>query len=267
MSQTFRQPDILEIARAEGKVMVEDLAERFAVTVQTIRRDLTELANAGKLERVHGGAILPSGVSNILYEERRRLNEPAKQAIARACAAAIPDDASLFIAIGTTTEAVARELMDHRNLMVVTNNMNVAQILLANTDCEIVVAGGALRRSDNGLVGNLTARTIENFKFDYAILGCSAMDEDGDMLDFDIQEVVVGQTLLNRSREVFLVADHSKFQRSASVNIWSTSRSEPMRTGALRDVDQMFTDAPLPARLTENCGVWGTQVHVATPNR
>jgi DeoR family glycerol-3-phosphate regulon repressor len=255
MSQTFRQPDILEIARAEGKVMVEDLAERFAVTVQTIRRDLTELANAGKLERVHGGAILPSGVSNILYEERRRLNEPAKQAIARACAAAIPDDASLFLDIGTTTEAVARELMDHRNLMVVTNNMNVAQILLANTDCEIVVAGGALRRSDNGLVGNLTARTIENFKFDYAILGCSAMDEDGDMLDFDIQEVVVGQTLLNRSREVFLVADHSKFQRSA-----------PVRIGSLRDVDQMFTDATLPARLTENCVAWGTQVHVATPN-
>ncbi|WP_297774214.1 DeoR/GlpR family DNA-binding transcription regulator [uncultured Roseovarius sp.] len=252
MSQTFRQPDILEIARAEGKVTVEGLAERFDVTVQTIRRDLTELANAGKLERVHGGAILPSGVSNILYEERRRLNEPAKQAIARACAAAIPDDASLFLDIGTTTEAVARELMDHRNLMVVTNNMNVAQILLANTDCEIVVAGGALRRSDNGLVGNLTARTIENFKFDYAILGCSAMDEDGDMLDFDIQEVVVGQTLLNRSREVFLAADHSKFQRSA-----------PVRIGSLRDVDQMFTDTPLPAGLDEKCLAWGTQVHVA----
>ncbi|MAO00825.1 DeoR/GlpR family DNA-binding transcription regulator [uncultured Roseovarius sp.] len=252
MSQSFRQPDILEIARAEGKVTVEDLAERFDVTVQTIRRDLTELANAGKLERVHGGAILPSGVSNILYEERRRLNEPAKAAIGRACAAAIPHDASVFLDIGTTTEAVARELMDHRNLMVVTNNMNVAQILLANKDCEIVVAGGALRRSDNGLVGNLTARTIENFKFDYAILGCSALDEDGDMLDFDIQEVVVGQTLLNRSREVFLVADHSKFQRSA-----------PVRIGSIRDVDQVFTDRPLPASLGESCVGWGTRVQVA----
>ncbi len=249
MSQSFRQPDILEIARTEGKVMVEDLADRFNVTVQTIRRDLTELANAGKLERVHGGAILPSGVTNIIYEERRRLHEDAKQAIGRACAAAIPDSASVFLDIGTTTEAVARELLDHDNLMVVTNNMNVANILLANPSCEIVVAGGTLRRADNGLVGTLTARTIENFKFDYAILGCSAMDEDGDLLDFDIQEVVVGQTLLKRSRDVFLVADHSKFKRGA-----------PVRIGSLRDIDHMFTDRPLPRPLSERCTAWGTQV-------
>jgi DeoR family glycerol-3-phosphate regulon repressor len=254
MSQSFRQPDILEIARAEGKVMVEDLAERFNVTVQTIRRDLTELANAGKLERVHGGAILPSGVSNILYEERRRLNEAAKTAIGRACAAAIPDASSVFLDIGTTTEAVAQALLDHRDLMVVTNNMNVAQTLLANPDCEIVLAGGALRRSDNGLVGHLTARAIENFKFDHAILGCSALDADGDMLDFDIQEVLVGQTLLKRSREVMLVADSSKFQRSA-----------PVRIGSLRDVDHVFTDAPLPAALTADCAAWDTHVHLCPP--
>lgn len=251
MSQSFRQPDILEIARTEGKVMVEDLAERFDVTVQTIRRDLTELANAGKLERVHGGAILPSGVTNIIYDERRRLNEDAKQAIAQACAAAIADSSSVFLDIGTTTEAVAHELLDHSNLMVVTNNMNVANILLANKTCEIVVAGGSLRRSDNGLVGNLTARTIENFKFDTAILGCSALDEDGDLLDFDIQEVVVGQTLLKRSREVFLVADHSKFQRSA-----------PVRIGSLRDIDRIFTDLPLPGALAESCRSWGTDMVV-----
>ena len=251
MSQTFRQPDILDIARTEGKVMVEDLAERFDVTVQTIRRDLTELANAGKLERVHGGAILPSGVSNIVYEERRRLNEDAKQSIARACAAEIPDSASVFLDIGTTTEAVAHALLDHSNLMVVTNNMNVANILLANPECEIVVAGGTLRRADNGLVGNITARTIENFKFDYAILGCSAMDEDGDLLDFDIQEVLVGQALLKRSREAFLVADHSKFQRNA-----------PVRIGSLQDIDRFFTDTPLPPALMDRCAGWSTEVSV-----
>lgn len=251
MSQSFRHPEILEIARAEGKVLVEDLARRFNVTVQTIRRDLTELANAGKLERVHGGAILPSGVTNILYEERRRLNAPAKVAIGSACAAAIPESCSIFLDIGTTTEAVARALIDHRNLMVVTNNLNVARILLANPDCEIVLAGGALRRADNGLVGHITARTIENFRFDHAILGCSALDEEGDMLDFDIQEVLVGQTLLKRSREVMLVADASKFQRSA-----------PVRIGSLRDVDHVFTDAPLPEPLAARCAEWGTRVHV-----
>ncbi len=191
---------------------------------------------------------------NIGYEERRNLNPAAKRAIAQACAAEIPNNISIFLNIGTSTEAVAEELMHHENLTVVTNNMNVAQILSANPDCEIVLAGGALRRSDSGLVGHLTARTIEDFKFDHAILGCSALDEDGDMLDFDIQEVLVGQTLLRRSREVMLVADASKFKRNA-----------PARIGSLRDVDHVFTDAPLPAPLAARCATWATHVHLCPP--
>ena len=158
----LREPDILNIARTEGKVLVEDLARRFGVTVQTIRRDLSDLADAGKLERVHGGAVLPSAVSNIGYEDRRGLHDAAKADIARRCAEAIPDGASLFLNIGTSTEAVARALLHHTNLMVVTNNMNVANILVANTDCQIMVAGGMLRRSDGGLVGDMAARSIEH---------------------------------------------------------------------------------------------------------
>ena len=251
MSQTFRQPEILEIARAEGKVLVEDLAERFGVTVQTIRRDLTELAEAGRLERVHGGAVLPSGVSNIGYEDRRGLNEDAKSAIARACAAQIPEGASVFLNIGTSTEAVARELLHHRDLMVVTNNMNVANILVANPDCKIVVAGGVLRRSDGGLIGNLTTTTIEQFKFDYAVIGCSALDSDGDLLDFDFQEVHVSQTIIRQSRKTCLVADHSKFQRSA-----------PARIASLATIDVFFTDLPLDPGLAARCREWGTEVRI-----
>ncbi|WP_085047436.1 DeoR/GlpR family DNA-binding transcription regulator, partial [Brevirhabdus pacifica] len=215
MSQTLRHPEILDIARAEGKVTVEGLAERFGVTVQTIRRDLAELAEAGRLERVHGGAVLPSGVSNIGYEDRRVLNHPAKSAIARACAREIPDSASVFLNIGTSTEAVARELLDHRDLLVITNNMNVANILVSNPDCQVIVAAGTLRRSDGGLVGNLTIDTINQFKFDFAVIGCSALDAEGDLLDFDVQEVHVSQTIIRQARRSFLVADHSKFQRSA----------------------------------------------------
>jgi len=254
MSQTFRQPEILEIARREGKVVVEDLAERFDVTVQTIRRDLTELADAGRLQRVHGGAVLPSGVSNIGYEDRRGLNEEAKQQIARACAREIPENASVFLNIGTSTEAVARALRHHRNLMAITNNMNVANILVANSDCEVIVAGGVLRRSDGGLVGNLTTATIEQFKFDYAVIGCSALDADGDLLDFDVQEVNVSQTIIRQARKTFLVADHSKLDRHA-----------PARIASLRDIDTVFTDQPLPPELADRCRDWGTQVVLCAP--
>jgi DeoR family transcriptional regulator, glycerol-3-phosphate regulon repressor len=252
MAQSFRQAEIIEIAQRDGKVTVEGLAEHFSVTLQTIRRDLAELGENGKLERVHGGAILPSGIANIGYEDRRSLNQTGKEGIARACAAQLPESSSIFLNIGTTTEAVARELLSHRDLMVVTNNMNVANILAQNEACQVILTGGALRRSDGGLVGNLTTETIRQFKFDYAVIGCSALDEEGDILDFDIQEVGVSQTIIRQSRKIILAADHTKFQRHA-----------PARIGSVAEMDLFVTDRPLPAPLASACQNWGTQVIVA----
>ncbi|TNC73309.1 DeoR/GlpR family DNA-binding transcription regulator [Rubellimicrobium roseum] len=254
MSQTLRHPVILDLARKEGKVTVEGLARHFDVTLQTIRRDLAELAEAGQLERVHGGAVLPSGTQNIGYGERRRTGAEAKASMARACAALIPENAAIFLAIGTSTEAVARELLRHRNLLVVTNNMNVANILVANPDCQIILAGGTIRRSDGGIVGSLTVQTIRQFKLDLAVIGCSALDVDGDLLDFDIEEVGVSRAILGQSRRSLLVADHSKFQRSA-----------PARIASLADLDTFVTDRPLPDPLANRCRDWETEVVVAPP--
>ena len=249
MAENFRQTDILEIAQTEGRVSVDDLADRFNISVQTIRKDLSELADSGQLKRVHGGAILPSGVTNIGYEDRRDLNRAAKAAIAKRCAADIPDNASVFLNIGTSTEAVARELLSHRNLMVVTNNLNIAQILGPNPDCEVIVAGGTLRRSDGGLTGPLTVQMIQAFKFDYAVIGCSALDQGGDILDFDIQEVGVSQTIIERSRERFLVADTTKFTRAA-----------PVRIASLKDVTRFYTDATPAKAMIARCAQWGTEI-------
>jgi DeoR family transcriptional regulator, glycerol-3-phosphate regulon repressor len=246
---SFRQTEILEIARADGRVAVENLAQRFDVTLQTIRRDLSDLADAGHLDRVHGGAVVRTGVTNIGYEARRRMNEAAKTAIARACAAAIPDNCSLILNLGTTTEAVARELLGHRNITVITNNMNVANILVANPSCEIVVAGGALRRTDGGLVGELTTQFFAQFKVDYAVIGASALDRDGDLLDFDLAEVRVSKAIIRQSRRVFLVCDHTKVGRSA-----------PARLASLSEVSMLFTDQPLPDDLMQKCNDWGTAV-------
>lgn len=249
MALSFRQSEILDLARVEGRVIVEDLARRFEVTLQTIRRDLTELSDAGLLDRVHGGAILRTGVSNIGYEERRRTNEAGKIALARACAAAIPHNSSLILNLGTTTEAVARELMSHRNITVITNNMNVANTLVANPSCEVILAGGALRRSDGGLVGELTTQFFEQFKVDYAVIGVSAIDPDGDLLDFDLAEVRVSKAILRQARRRFLVADYTKFSRTA-----------PVRLASLSELDAFFTDRPLPGDLVTRCGEWGTSV-------
>ena len=248
----IRQMEILDIARVSGRVGVEELAERFDVTLQTIRRDLGELADQGMLDRVHGGAVMRSGVSNIGYDERRRMNEDAKSAIARACAAQIPDNSSIIINLGTTTEAVARELLNHRNLTVITNNMNVANILVANESCEIVVAGGTLRRSDGGLVGDLTTEFMAQFKPDFAIIGTSALDADGDLLDFDMAEVRVSRAIAQLARRCFLVTDTSKLERSA-----------PVRIISMETVDSVFVDRPLPEALMQKCQEWGTRVVIA----
>lgn len=252
MALSFRQAEILEIARGDGRVVVEDLAGRFGVTLQTIRRDLTEMADQGVLDRVHGGAVPRMGVSNIGYEERRRMNEAAKAAIGRACARMIPDNASIILNLGTTTEAVARELLNHRNITVVTNNMNVANILVANPGCEVMVAGGTLRRSDGGLVGDLAADFIGRFKVDYGIIGTSALDSDGDLLDFDMHEVRVSQAIIRHSRRCILVTDLSKLDRSA-----------PVRIGSLAELDMMITNAPLPPELARRCAEWQTELRVA----
>lgn len=251
MSQTLRHPEILEIARRDGKVSVDRLAAHFGVTLQTIRRDLTDLAEAGRLERVHGGAVLPSGTSNVAYEERRALNTAAKRAMAQACAAKIPNGISLFLNIGTSTEAVAQELLHHSELMVITNNMNVARILAANPECDVILTGGQLRRSDGGLIGALAIESIRAFKFDLAVIGCSALDADGDLLDFDIQEVGVSRAILQQARRTFLVADHSKFSRSA-----------PARIASLSAIETFFTDRPVPAKVAAACAQWSTRVEV-----
>ncbi|MEM1297630.1 MAG: DeoR/GlpR family DNA-binding transcription regulator [Pseudomonadota bacterium] len=252
MATTFRQQEIIEVARNEGRVTVEGLAQRFDVTPQTIRRDLGQLCSDGVLSRVHGGAVLVSGRANIGYETRRGMAEEAKRSIGRICAAAIPNDCSLFINIGTTTEAVARQLLDHRGLMAITNNLNVANTLAENADCEVVVAGGLLRRSDGGLVGEATEDFFERFKVDYAIIGASALDEDGALLDFDMREVRVAQSIIANARQTWLVADATKFTRTA-----------PVRITGLDALDGFFTDAAPPESIRALCETHGVALHVA----
>ena len=143
----------------------------------------------------------------------------------------IPDSSSLFINIGTTTEEVANALKQHTGLLVITNNLHVATMLYPLEGIDVVVAGGAVRRSDGGVVGAVTVELIKQFKVDYAIIGVSAIDADGTLLDFDLEEIRVAQAIIANARTVVLVADSSKFDRLASARI-----------GHLRDIDVFVTD-------------------------
>jgi DNA-binding Lrp family transcriptional regulator len=161
-----RQAGILATVRELGSASVEALADRFDVTLQTVRRDVKLLADAGLLARFHGGVRLPASTTeNIAYRQRQRLNEDAKRAIAQAVAAQVPEGCSLILNIGTTAEAIALALLQHRGLRVITNNLNVAAILSDAPGCEVTVAGGQVRSRDRGIIGETTV--------EFQVPGCS----------------------------------------------------------------------------------------------
>ena len=148
MSVFVRQAEILEIAKAEGRVLVDDLIIRFNVTPQTLRKDLNDLCERNLLTRIHGGAIYASGSENLEYNQRRQIAASEKSAIGRATAELIPDGASLFINIGTTTEAVGEALARHRKLLIITNNINVANRLRVHEQFEVLISGSDFQISE-----------------------------------------------------------------------------------------------------------------------
>ena len=251
MELNERQQTLVERVRISGYLTVEALAQQFDVTTQTIRRDVAQLSEAGLVKRYHGGVAWVSSVENIAYAQRQVLNIDEKQRIARAVATQVPNGKSLLINIGTTTEEVARALLGHQRLSVVTNNLNVASILSANPDCEVIVAGGVVRHRDRGITGEATIDFIRQFKVDIGIIGVSAIELDGTLRDFDYREVRVAQTIMQQSREVWLVADSSKIGRDALV-----------RLGHLSGIHALFTDAPLPSELATVVRETGTALHV-----
>lgn len=247
-----RQDEVLHLVRQQGFVAVEELAHHFGVTGQTIRRDINTLCELGLLRRYHGGAGLPSSVENVDYRARRGLYSDAKRRIAEAVADHIPDAASLFMTLGTTTEAIARALQRRRGMRVITNNLNVATTLSGNPDCEVIISGGVVRHRDNGVTGEATIDFMNQFRVDYAVMGISGIDADGTLLDFDYREARVLQAIMRNARQVLLAADHSKFGRNALV-----------RVGDLSEVACLFTDSEPPRSVRACMAEHGTGLVIA----
>ena len=249
---TPRQSDILGLARQQGRVEVEGLAAHFDVTPQTVRKDLNDLCDRNFLQRVHGGAIYPSNVTNFAYDSRRILAAEEKERIGRRAAAMIPDNSSIILNIGTTTEQVARALLRHRDIMAITNSINIAHILRESTTAQVVIAGGLVRAADGGVVGEATVEFMRQFKVDYAVVGVSAIDEEGSLLDFDYREVSVAREIIRRSRRTILVADAMKFERKA-----------PVRIGHLSEVAMLVTDRRPPKPVEAILAAHGVRLELA----
>lgn len=247
-----RQDRILNALNQQGGVLVDALAAQFGVSTQTIRKDLNELCERGLASRIHGGARAGRSISNVDYEHRRQLSSEGKETIAAAAAGLIPDECSVMINIGTTTEQVARALYRHAGLVVITNNVNIVSTLIGSPAKELVLAGGAVRPSDGAIVGEAAVEFIARYKADYAVIGASALDADGAVLDYDAREVSVARAILRNARMRILVADASKFARTA-----------PVRICDIGEIDVFVTDRPPPAEFRSIAEKAETQIIVA----
>ena len=253
MDTNPRQMQLLTYVQERGNVTVETLADLLGVTLQTVRRDIARLSEEGLVARFHGGVRTPgSTTENIAYAQREGLNPAGKAAIARAVAAAIPNGSSLILNIGTTTEAIAKALLQHSGLRVITNNLNVASILSGNARCEVIVAGGVVRPVDRGIIGETTVDFFRQFKVDVAVIGVSGIEADGSLRDFDFREVKVAQAIIGQARQVWLAADNSKFHRPAMVEL-----------ARLEQIDRLYTDVTPPEPFPELLGQAEVRVEIA----
>lgn len=232
---TERQKLILSLVTERGFASISKLAGVLRISEQTARRDVMALADRGLVTRVHGGAGLPVGPGDTDYDQRRGKFPAEKQRIARALARRIPDGATVFIDIGTTMEAVAVALLNHRHLTVITNHLSVATILSRRSEFQVILAGGILRHNDQATTGEATREFLERFRVGYGIFGIGGLSPEGDLLDFDFRDIGVSTTAMRISRRKYVALDHSKFDSAAMVLI-----------GDIREVDAVFTDAPPP---------------------
>ncbi len=230
------------------------LAEHFLVTPQTIRRDLNVLCSNEYLRRTHGGAVFNDADVNLGYQARRHIAAEAKRRIGQLAAGLIPEGSSLFINIGTTNEQVARYLKAKQDLMVITNNINVVNILMGATGIELIVAGGMVRHEDSGIVGERASDFLSQFRVDFAVIGASAIEADGTLLDYDYREVLVARAIIEHARSVILVADATKFQRTA-----------PIRIAGISNIQHFVTDREPPAAFVQACAAGNVAIHTVEP--
>ncbi len=227
-----RQRKILTVIEAQQRVRVEDLATRFATSPQTIRKDLQALAELHHVVRFHGGAAMVGGVEYTSPAQRLTDAMPAKQAIGAAVAGRIPQTCAMFLNAGTTTAQAARLLSGHQQLRIITDNVDLASEIRAFPGVEVIVPGGALRRSDGAILGAEAVDYLRQFRVDFALIGAAAVAEDGTLLDYDLAEVQVCRAMMTHARHVILAIDSSKFGRSA-----------PVKLGNLSDLHTIVTDA------------------------
>lgn len=234
-----RQDKLLQLVIDKGYCTVEELAEILQVSTQTIRRDIKKLSEERLLVRHHGGASSPSSTVNLDYEIRKVSETDEKNAIGERIAQMIPDNSTIFLTIGTTTEVIASHLLKKSNLQIITNSLRVANVLHSNKSFDVLIPSGKIRAKNGGIIGTEAMEFINNFRFDYMITSAGSMDEDGTLLEYDLNETAIAQAVMKSARNVFVALDSTKFVPKGSIEL-----------GNISEATVFFTDSQPPSDIT-----------------
>ena len=250
--KTLRQQALLRILEKTGYASVEELTTTFAVTPQTIRRDILDLDAQGKARRYHGGVALASPIDIGTYRLRRTDKIEVKRRIARRAAELIPNGASVFLDAGSTCVAVAEALTSRSGLKVVTYNLRAAMVLMEQSDYTIAIPSGFVRNVDGSVVGEAVADFVHRFRFDIAIIAVSGIEQDGNMGDDDAHEVTVVRAAMRQARSVLLATGSDKFYRTALVSL-----------GSIAEVSDVVTDLAPNGSLGQIIASSGVRLHIS----
>lgn len=215
-----RRERLLQYLETHQRVTVNEICEQFLVSPATARRDLELLEQEGHVRRFHGGALaLKSAPPERPFAERSSEQAEEKQRIGRAAAALVEDGDTLFLGSGTTVLEVAQNLLHHRNLSVVTNSLLVMNMLAHVPGISLVALGGVLRSSEQSFIGHLTELALNELHVSKVIMGIRAIDLDAGITNDYLAETQTDRKILSISRELILVADHTKCERISSVSL------------------------------------------------
>lgn len=235
MLASERERAILQIVQETGSARIEALALRLGVTDETVRRNVKRLQEQGMVTRVHGGVHLKDWGPEPSFAQRMVQNPAAKRRIAEGVARLLPDGASLFLDVGSTTAYVAQALRLRRDLLVVTNSLAVAQALTGVNGNQVFMAGGELRSHDGGAFGAEALAFVKQFRVTYAVLSAAAVAVPAGFLLQDLREAEFSRAFIDRAEESIVVADASKFGRSAPIAIADPDRFSRLVTDSAPD--------------------------------
>lgn len=253
ISSLDRQNQIVDLLRHTQRITIADICDRFSISEATARRDLSSLAETGKLQRVHGGAISLTQAPPeppILLRETEQQNE--KKRIGIAAAALVKDGETVFLGSGTTVLEVARSLRQHKGLTVITNSLPVLNTFSGSAEISIVALGGEFRSSELSFIGHITEQSLGEIYADRVIMGIHAISLENGLTNDYLPETMTDRAILRAGREVIIVADHTK------CSVVSTAFVAP-----LTSMHKLVTDDKAPVKFTAALKKLGIEVIIA----